>query len=142
MRYLVTARVKPGREHALLNAIEWGTLGQGSVAEGEYLRNMTNARLRNDGTLRWVEVCFCDISLDEERPYWEEFFELTRVQVAHARARCRDMTGEEPWACGECDCTDEIEARLRRQGLPFLDALRTVVQSRACCNPESTSATP
>ena len=40
MRYLVRARVKPGREQALLKAIEEGTLGQGSVAEGEYLRNM------------------------------------------------------------------------------------------------------
>jgi hypothetical protein len=37
MRYLVRARVKPGRERALLQAIEDGTLGKGSVAEGEYL---------------------------------------------------------------------------------------------------------
>jgi len=39
-RYLVRARVKPGREADLLQAIEEETLGQGSVAEGEYLRNM------------------------------------------------------------------------------------------------------
>jgi hypothetical protein len=39
MRYLVRARVKPGRETDLLQAIENQTLGQGSVAEGEYLRN-------------------------------------------------------------------------------------------------------
>ena len=31
MRYLVTARVKPGREADLLRAIEDGTLGAGSV---------------------------------------------------------------------------------------------------------------
>ena len=49
MRYLVRARVKPGLERALLEAIERGTLGAGSVAEGE------------------------------ERPYWEEYFELVRV---------------------------------------------------------------
>src|SRR4051794_6125466 len=60
MRYLVTARVKPGREQALLNAIESRTLGRGSVAGGEYLRNMTEARIREDGSIRWVEVCFCD----------------------------------------------------------------------------------
>ena len=46
MRYLVTARVKPGKEAALLDAIETGRLGRGSVAGGEYLRNMTDARLR------------------------------------------------------------------------------------------------
>ena len=32
MRYLVTARVKPGREAALLRAIEEGALGAGEVA--------------------------------------------------------------------------------------------------------------
>ena len=40
MRYLVRARVKAGREADLLEAIESDTLGEGSVAEGEYLRNM------------------------------------------------------------------------------------------------------
>ena len=56
MRYLVRARVKPGREADLLQAIEEETLGQGSVAEGEYLRNMQEARLCADQTARWVEV--------------------------------------------------------------------------------------
>jgi hypothetical protein len=68
MRYLVTARVKPGREQALLSAIENGSLGAGSVAGDEYLRNMTDARLRQDGSLKWVEVCFCAVPLEEERP--------------------------------------------------------------------------
>ena len=36
--------VKAGQERALLSAIERGTLGRGSVAEGEYLRNMSEAR--------------------------------------------------------------------------------------------------
>jgi hypothetical protein len=35
MRYLVTARVKPGREAALLKAVEEQTLGTGSVAGDE-----------------------------------------------------------------------------------------------------------
>ena len=127
MRYLVTAKVKPGKESPLLAAIESGRLGAGSVAEGEYLRNMTDARLREDGAARWVEVCFCATPLEEERPYWEQFFELVRVQDAHARSRCRDETGEEPWACGECDCSERLEARLRSQGTPFVDQLRQAV---------------
>jgi hypothetical protein len=127
MRYLVTARVKPGREAALLHAIEAGTLGSGSVAGDEYLRNMTDARVRADGSARWVEVCFCDVPLDEERPYWEQYFELVRVQDAHRRDQCRDLNGSEPWACGECDCTEKLERHLAVRGKPFLELLRSVV---------------
>ncbi len=127
MRYLVTARVKPGREAALLGAIEDGTLGSGSVAGDEYLRNMTDARVRADGAARWVEVCFCDTPLEEERPYWEEYFELVRVQDAHRRDRCRDLNGTEPWACGECDCTEKLERHLAGSGGSFVELLRSVV---------------
>jgi hypothetical protein len=123
-RYLVTARVKPGKEAELLRAIESRTLGRGSVAGDEYLRNMTDARLLTNGKVKWVEVCFCAEPLAEERPYWEEFFELLRVQDAHARSRCRDETGTEPWACCECDCTAKLEAKLAEQGEAVVDALR------------------
>jgi hypothetical protein len=129
MRYLVTARVKAGREQDLLRAIETRRLGAGSVAGEEYLRNMRDARLRDDGTVRWVEVCFCDIPLDEERPYWEEYFELVRVQDAHRRDRCRDLNGAEPWACGACDCTEKLEHHLSSTGQPFLELLRDIVRS-------------
>ncbi len=124
MRYLVTARVKPGKEAELLRTIENGTLGEGSVAGDEYLRNMTGARLLTDGRIQWVEVCFCAEPLAEERPFWEEFFELVRVQDAHARSRCRDESSTEPWACCECDCTAKLEAKLAERGETFLDALR------------------
>ena len=124
MRYLVTARVRPGREAALLAAIERGTLGRGSIAGDEYLRNMAQARLLSDGAVRWVEVCFCYEPLDEERPYWEEYFDLVRVQDAHSRRLCRDQTGEEPWACSDCDCTDRLEERMEGWGRPFLEVLR------------------
>jgi hypothetical protein len=125
MRYLVRARVKPGREEALLRAIEAETLGAGSVAEGEYLRNMEEARLCADETARWVEVCYCPTPLLEEWPYWEQFFELTRVRDAHDRRRCRDENGTEPWACGECDCTERLERRLEALGKPFVESLRS-----------------
>jgi len=126
MRYLVTARVKPGKEAELLRAIEEGSLGTGSVAGDEYLRNMEDARIHQEGTIRWVEVCFCDIPLQEERPYWEEYFELVRVQDAHARRRCRDLAGTEPWACTDCDCTIRLEQHLAKRGQAFLDVLRSV----------------
>lgn len=124
MRYLVRARIKPGCEQALLQAINRGTLGRGSVAEGEYLRNMNDARFCEDGTARWVEVCYCPTPLQEEQPYWEQYFELTKVQDAHDRRRCRDYDGSEPWACSACDCTKKLERRLEVVGKPFLDVLR------------------
>jgi len=131
MRYLVRAKVKPGRERALLEAIESETLGEGSVAESEYLRNMKDARLCQDQTARWVEVCYCPTPLLEETPYWEEYFELSKVQDAHDRRKCRDQNGAEPWTCGDCDCTQRLEKKLSETGEPFLLALR-----RACRNPQ------
>ncbi len=130
MRYLVRARVKPGCERELLAAIEDGSLGRGSVAGGEYLRNMQSARSCEDGTARWIEVCYCATPLEEERPYWEAFFELEKVQDAHARHRCHDETGREPWACGDCDCTERLEAVVETWGEPFMDVLRRVVEDR------------
>ena len=124
MRYLVRARVKPGGGDALLRAIEDQSLGQGSVAEGEYLRNMKEARLSEDGTVRWVEVCYCPTPLLEERPYWEQHFELTQIQDAHDRRKCRDENGSEAWACGECDCTKRLEKKLAGMGESFLEQLR------------------
>ncbi len=119
MRYLVTARVKPGQADALADAIADGSLGRGSVAGDEYFRNMEQARQRGDGCVQWVEVCFCATPLAEERDYWEEYFELTKVQDAHARSRCRDANGSEPWACVDCDCSARLEAHLARRGRPF-----------------------
>lgn len=124
MRYLVRARLRQGGEQRLLQAIEDETLGQGSVAEGEYLRNMKDARLCSDGTARWVEVCYCPTPLQEERPYWDEHFELTKIQDAHDRRRCRDQNGSEPWACGDCDCTEKLEKKLAATGTSFLEQLK------------------
>jgi len=124
MRYLVRARVKTGCEGALLRAIDDGTLGRGSVAEGEYLRNMREARLCDDQTVRWVEVCYCPTPLQEERPYWERFFTLTKVQDAHDRRDCRDYNGTEPWACENCDCTERLERKLGVTGISFLEDLQ------------------
>ena len=123
MRYLVTARVKNGQSPALRRAIDEETLGRGSVAGDEYLRNMHDAREYADGRVQWVEVCYCQTPLAEEREYWEHYFTLEKVQDAHARSRCRDENGTEPWSCGDCDCSARLEARLATRGRPFLDSL-------------------
>jgi len=132
MRYLVRARVKPGCQQALVDAIETKALGEGSVAKGEYLRNMHEARQFPDGTARWVEVCYCPTPLQEERPYWEQYFDLVKVQDAHARSKCRDESGSEPWACENCDCTRRREERLSRTGRPFLAEIMNPCEFGPC----------
>jgi hypothetical protein len=124
VRYLVKARVKAGREKALLQAIRDGTLGQGSIAGDEYVYDMEQARLSDDGTAHWVETCYCPTPLQEERPYWEDYFELLVVKDAHNRKNCRHENGTEPWACSNCDCTRRLEERLKQKGESFLQKLR------------------
>jgi hypothetical protein len=124
MRYLVKARLKPGQSKLLLAAINSGELGRGSIAGDEYLHNMNQARIDETGLAQWVETCFCATPLDEERPYWEKYFELLSVKDAHARKNCRHENGSEPWACCDCDCTAKLEASLEASGKPFLDDLK------------------
>lgn len=121
MRYLVTARVKTGRREALETAIDTGTLGAGSIAGDEYVHNMAQARQLDDGCVKWVETCFCATPLAEERPYWEEYFELLSVKDAHARSKCRHETGVEYWACSTCTCTEKLEAALEKRGRALRD---------------------
>jgi hypothetical protein len=131
MRYLVKARVKSGHARRLAEAIARGTLGRGSIAGDEYLHDMQTARLDAKGEAYWVETCFCDPPLAEERPYWEEYFELLSVKDAHSRRNCRHENGTESWACCDCDCTKRLEEKLARAGKPFLASLRAVAHSRS-----------
>jgi hypothetical protein len=124
MRYLVTGRIKPKKIKPLLRAIRNRTLGKGSIAGGEYIRNMKQARLLENGDVRWVEVCYCPTPLMEEIPYWEEYFELTDIRDAHGRHKCRDETGEESWACSNCDCTKKLEQKMEKWGERFLENLK------------------
>jgi hypothetical protein len=129
VRYLVKAKLRPGKTEPLLNAISSETLGQGSIAGDEYTYDMEQARVDAQGVATWVETCFCDPPLAEERPYWEEYFELLSVKDAHSRRNCRHENGTEPWPCCDCHCTAILEQRLRRQGESFLQELRA--QNRA-----------
>ena len=107
-----------------MRSIGDSTLGKGSIAGDEYIYNMNEARLNADGVATWVETCFCDPPLAEERPYWEKYFELLRVKDAHSRRNCRHENGTEPWACCDCDCTERLEQNLASKGCSFLVNLR------------------
>ena len=43
---------------------------------------MAEARQSDSGDVQWVEVCYCSTPLQEERPYWEKYFDLLKVQDA------------------------------------------------------------
>ena len=124
MRYLVNAKLKSNKGASLLRAIDNGTLGHGSIAGDEYRHNMEQARVDDAGLATWVETCFCDPPLAEERPYWEEYFDLLSVKDAHSRRNCRHENGTEPWACCDCDCTERLEKKLGGSGKAFLSGLQ------------------
>jgi hypothetical protein len=86
---------------------------------------MEQARVDSASVATWVETCFCEPPLEEERPYWEKYFELLAVKDAHSRRNCRHENGTEPWACCDCDCTAKLEKKLQGSGESFLAKLRT-----------------
>jgi hypothetical protein len=105
------------------------TLGEGSIAGSEYLHDMEQARVNGDGVAHWVEVCFCEQPLEEERPYWEKYFDLLTVKDAHARRNCRHENGTEAWACCDCDCTRRLKQKLQKTGSPFLTQLQKTARA-------------
>jgi hypothetical protein len=123
MRYLVKARPVPSQRDALRRAVADGSLGQGSVAFGEYVRNMKQARLLDDGTVCWIESCFCPTPLREEQAFWAPYFSDITTEPAQDPKLCQDANGDAPRACLDCTCTQELEDEMRTWGTPFLDAL-------------------
>jgi len=123
MRYFVRAILKKEKHLELKKAIDEGKLGTGSVAGGEYIRDMKHARLLNDGTVEWIEVCFCNPPLDEERPYWEEYFTLKEITDATGRKNCNHETGKLLWSCVSCNCTKKQENELMKKGKSFYRSL-------------------
>ncbi len=120
MKYLVKAKVKESVRSELLQEIEDETLGFGSVAFGEYMKNMRQARLLDDGTVCWIEICFCSIPLDEEKPYWEKYFENIIIEDAQNPKNCQDANGKQKRACFECSCTKKLEETMLSWGKSFI----------------------
>lgn len=123
MKYLVKAKLIPSRTQALLDAVANNTLGMGSVAFGEYVDNMQQARLLDDGSCCWLEVCFCNTPLNEELPYWQQYFSDIHTENALDPRLCQDANGESAHACLECRCTRGLEEQMRNWGKPFLASI-------------------
>jgi hypothetical protein len=122
MRYLLGARVRPGRRAELLRALEAGTFGEG-FPYGDLGEMLMTGRVDAAGMIRWVEVCYCreyyGVAMHEELPYLEEY--LTDIEVADARSPryCKGYP-----ECNECACTRKV----RFEGEPLLDNLRSTAE--------------
>ena len=99
MRYLVRARVKPGREADLLKAIDDETLGQGSVAEGEYLRNMRDAGVDESLVLSALAAMktarvlpFRFLAAARYAPQWEEALEQAMLKSVASQEKLAGKT--------------------------------------------------
>jgi hypothetical protein len=126
MRYLVKGRVKSGCEQRLLEAIETKSLGKEYAFDPGYLRSMQQARVGQDGIVHWIEVCYCDTPLQNERSFWEQYFELVSIKDALDRNNCRDVIGTtDHTPCAKCDCTKRLEERLQKRGESLLASLKS-----------------
>jgi hypothetical protein len=120
MRYILGAKVRPERRGELLKALEDGRFGEG-FPYGDLGDVLCSGRVDDEGTIRWVEVCYCreyyGVAMEEELPYIEEY--LTDIEIADARSprRCKGYP-----ACHDCDCTRKV----RLEGEPLMDHLRRV----------------
>jgi hypothetical protein len=117
---MLSARVRPDRRAALLEAIEKRRFGEG-FPYGDLGEVLCAGRVDAAGAVRWVEVCYCrefsGVALEAEIGYFEEF--LTDITIADARnpESCDGYP-----ACNDCDCTKKI----RFPGEPFLEYLRRI----------------
>ncbi|MFQ6671665.1 MAG: hypothetical protein ACE5KY_00040 [Candidatus Tectimicrobiota bacterium] len=73
MKYLVTAKLRPGQAGPLREALETGGLAVGEVYEAEMQRALAEAVV--DGVeVRWIETCYCTPPLKAERSVLEVYF--------------------------------------------------------------------
>ena len=118
MRYIVGARVRSEQRANLLKALEAGSFGCG-FPYGNLGEALCTGCVDANGTIRWVEVCYCreyyGVALEEELPYFEEF--LADIEVADARnpLHCDGYP-----VCNDCHCTKKV----RFEGEPLLAYLR------------------
>jgi hypothetical protein len=124
MKYLVKGRLRTSKKDKLLDAIKNNRLGAGSVAFGEYVKNMHQARLLDDGYVCWIEVCFCPTPLKEEISYWQEYFEDIVIKNAVSHSNCKDSNGTSKRACFDCSCDEKLEQRLLTWGKQFLTTIQ------------------
>ena|SRR5437773_5418803 len=124
VRYLVKARVKLGKDRALVQAIDEHVLGRGSIAGDEYLHNMEQARVTENGVAQWVETCFCDLPLSEEWPYLGRIFRPAQREGRPLRSQLPARERNRTVGLLQLRLHAEAGGKLRTQSMSFLNTLR------------------
>ncbi len=136
MRYLVSARLKPGQAGALKTALANGSFGRGFPFGdlGEYLRE---CNVDSDGIIHWVETCYCreasDVALDMEIEYFEPFLHAIEIGDARDPRYCKGYPH-----CNDCLCTRTIKF----PGTPFMTYLETEVAKELSAPPTLPESVP
>ena len=113
------------------------TLGEGSVAGGEYLREHG----RRAGSTR-PDACNGSRSATARRrwPKSASIGKSTSISKGAGRARAEPMPRpqrQRALGCGDCDCSARLEARLASRGAPFFATLKPPI-----CAPSAESLAP
>jgi len=76
MYYVVTARFKPEIAADFYGKLTDGTIQSQKPDGKEIVASMRRAKISQDGTVRWSEVCYCPTPLQHEREtVYDHFFE-------------------------------------------------------------------
>ena len=76
MYYAVTARFKPFAAAKFYENLTDGSLQSQKPDGEEIIASMKRARISQDGTVQWSEVCYCRTPLKHEREtVYDHFFE-------------------------------------------------------------------
>jgi hypothetical protein len=121
MRYLMKARVIPGKAAALKQALDDRTFGSGFPFGdlGEAIRECT---VDGHGTLRWIETCYCreysNVAMVMEIEYFEPYLHAIEIGDARDPRFCDGYPH-----CNDCRCTDGI----RLPGTPFSEYIQQLI---------------
>ena len=76
MYYIVSARFKPSTAAEFYRKLTDGTIQSQKPDGKEIVASMRRAKISQDGTVRWSEVCYCPTPLQHERAtVYDRFFE-------------------------------------------------------------------
>lgn len=85
MIYHVTARLRPKMATAFLQKLSDGTIAAQRPDGAEIVASMKRAVVRDDGSVEWSEMCFCNPPLAHERSsVLDTYFVDMRTEPIHA----------------------------------------------------------
>ena len=120
MRYAIKAKVIPEKAATLKQALADGSFGR-DFPFGDLGDNLRDCIVDENGTLRWIETCYCreysQIAMVMELEYFECYLHAIEIGDARDPRFCKGY----PY-CNDCDCTRSI----RYEGIPlaqYLDRL-------------------